>query len=137
MLTAAKEHVSDIDFSITLMTGDGEQIYERQDIFVLSSESASAFTGEESVIREEETEKEDTHVTETLDKSTEGVLYKVAYADNQKNFIFVGKGWGHGVGISQYGAYDLAGRGYSFRQILEAYFEGIELVHYRDTDKYR
>ncbi|MBQ3176494.1 MAG: SpoIID/LytB domain-containing protein [Clostridia bacterium] len=137
VLTAAKEHVSDIDFSVTLMTGDGEQVYERQDIFVLSSESAGAFTGEDSVIREEEAEPEDTHVTETLDKSTEAVLYKVAYAANPNNFIFVGKGWGHGVGISQYGAYDLAGRGYSFRQILEAYFDGIAIVQYRDTENYR
>ena len=137
VLTAAKEHVSDIDFSVTLMTGEGEQIYERQDIFVLSSESAGAFTGEESVIREEEAVEEDTHITETLDKSTEAVLYKVAYADHQNNFIFVGKGWGHGVGISQYGAYDLANRGYTFRQILEAYFDGIEMVHYRDTAAYR
>jgi len=137
VLTAAKEHVSDIDFSVTLMTGDGEQVYERQDIFVLSSESAGAFTGEESVIREEEMKEDDTHVTETLDKSTEAVLYKMAYAANPNNFIFVGKGWGHGVGISQYGAYDLANRSYSFRQILEAYFDGIEIVHYRDTDIYR
>ncbi len=137
VLTAAREHVSDIDFSVTLMTGDGEQVYERQDIFVLSSESAGAFTGEDSVIREEEEEPEDTHITETLDKSTEAVLYKVAYAANPNNFIFVGKGWGHGVGISQYGAYDLAGRGYSFRQILEAYFDGITIVQYRDTENYR
>ena len=135
VLTAAKEHVSDIADSVTLMTGEGEQQYERSDIFVLSSETAGAFTGEASVPAEEETETpEENHVTETLDKSTESVLYKVAYADNPNNFIFVGKGWGHGVGISQYGSYDLASRGYTFRQILETYFDGIALAGYRTVD---
>ena len=135
--TSEGEYVSDIDFSVTLMTGEGEHIYERQDIFVLSSESASAFTGETYIPTEEEEEtEEETHITETLDKSTETTLYKVAYADNPGSFIFVGKGWGHGVGMSQYGAYDLANMGYNAGQILEAYFDGISLVSYRSTNAY-
>jgi len=134
--TAEKEYVSDIDFSVTLMTGDGVQVYERQDIFVLSSESAEAFTGESYVPSETVPEEENNHVTETLDKSTESTLYKVAYAENQNNFIFVGKGWGHGVGISQYGSFDLANMGYTAEEILNAYFDGIELVSYRSTAAY-
>lgn len=130
VLTAEEEYVSDIDFSVTLVTEDGTQIYERSDIFVLSSECASAFTGEEAVVRKEEPKAEEVHVTETLATSTETILRKVAYAENTNNFIFVGKGWGHGVGISQYGAYDLANLGYSCRQILEAYFDGIALTDY-------
>lgn len=137
VLTAEEEYVSDIDFSVTLVTAEGQQTYERSDIFVLSSESASAFTGEESVVRKEETKAEEVHVTETLSTSTETILNKVAYAENTDNFIFVGKGWGHGVGISQYGAYDLANLGYSCRQILEAYFNGIALVDYRTTESCR
>lgn len=136
VLTAEDEYVSDIDFSITLITEDGTQTYERSDIFVLSSECASAFTGEESVVRQEEPKAEEVHVTETLSTSTETILHKVAYAENTNNFIFVGKGWGHGVGISQYGAYDLANLGYSCRQILEAYFSGIALVDYHTTEGY-
>lgn len=137
VLTADEEYVSDIDFSVTLMTEDGTQTYERSDIFVLSSECASAFTGEEAVVQKEEPKAEEVHVTETLATSTETILHKVAYAENTNNFIFVGKGWGHGVGISQYGAYDLANLGYSCRQILEAYFSGIALTDYRTTEGYR
>lgn len=133
VLTAEEEYVSDIDFSVTLVTEDGTQIYERSDIFVLSSECASAFTGEEAVVRKEEPKAEEVHVTETLATSTETILHKVAYAENTNNFIFVGKGWGHGVGISQYGAYDLANLGYSCRQILEAYFDGIALTDYHSV----
>jgi len=137
IITEEGEYVSDIDFSVTLMTGSGEQVYERQDIFVLSSESAEAFTGETSVPTEDESEtEEETHITETLDKSTETTLYKVAYAASPNNFIFVGKGWGHGVGISQYGAYDLGNRGYTAEQILRAYFDGIQLVPYHSVGAY-
>lgn len=140
VLTGDGEYVSDIDFSVTLLTGDGIQDYERQDIFVLSGDTAEAFTGGYSDERETETEPEtrpaepetepETTKPAAPDTTTSETVYKVAYAENKNNFIFVGKGWGHGVGISQYGAYDLAELGYSVEEILGAYFEGIKLVHY-------
>lgn len=43
------------------------------------------------------------------------------------NLLFTGKGAGHGVGLSQWGAAALAGRGYSYRQILRHYY-GPEVV---------
>ena len=43
-------------------------------------------------------------------------------------FIFTGKGWGHGVGLCQVGAYGMAQRGESFDRILKHYYAGIELV---------
>ncbi|MGN1047433.1 MAG: SpoIID/LytB domain-containing protein [Eubacteriales bacterium] len=55
-------------------------------------------------------------VTETLNASSSG------------NFIFAGKGWGHGVGISQYGAKDLSDAGATAEQILSIYFSGISIV---------
>ncbi len=36
-------------------------------------------------------------------------------------------GYGHGVGMSQYGANELAGQGRDFRQILQWYYTGVEL----------
>lgn len=44
-----------------------------------------------------------------------------ATASSSENFIFAGKGWGHGVGLSQYGTKDLAEFGYSYDRILEEY----------------
>ena len=41
------------------------------------------------------------------------------------NFTFVGKGWGHNVGMSQYGAYAMANQGYTYLQILQFYYTGI------------
>jgi stage II sporulation protein D len=43
-------------------------------------------------------------------------------------FIFNGRGWGHGVGMCQVGAYGLAKQGWTFEQILKAYYTGIELT---------
>ncbi len=137
VLTAEGTYISQIENSVVLMTAEGGEVYQRQDIFVITSEGAEAFDqGDISQTppqQETVQPQEPDHVTETLDKSTETTLYKVAYADNPQNFIFVGKGWGHGVGMSQYGAYDLAMLGYDYIQILEAYFDNIKLVHYRSV----
>lgn len=42
-------------------------------------------------------------------------------------FTFSGRGWGHGVGMCQVGAYGLARQGLSYTQILKAYYTGIEV----------
>ena len=46
---------------------------------------------------------------------------KTATASSSQNFVFAGKGWGHGVGLSQYGCKDLAEFGYSYDRILTSY----------------
>ena len=43
-------------------------------------------------------------------------------------FIFEGRGWGHGVGMSQWGAYHMAQIGYSYKEILSFYYKNT-LVH--------
>ncbi len=40
---------------------------------------------------------------------------------------FDGRGYGHGVGLSQWGAYEMARRGFSCRDILKHYYWGIEI----------
>ncbi|MEL6159744.1 MAG: SpoIID/LytB domain-containing protein [Cyanobacteria bacterium J06627_32] len=42
-------------------------------------------------------------------------------------FRFIGGGFGHGVGMSQTGAYNLGEKGYSHQQILEFYYPGTVL----------
>jgi peptidoglycan hydrolase-like amidase len=42
-------------------------------------------------------------------------------------FVFTGRGWGHGVGMCQTGAYGLAREGYSYKQILQKYYSGIRV----------
>jgi stage II sporulation protein D len=43
-------------------------------------------------------------------------------------FTFSGRGWGHGVGMCQVGAYGLARQGLTYTQILKAYYTGIEVT---------
>ncbi|MEN3329408.1 MAG: stage sporulation protein [Acidobacteriota bacterium] len=43
-------------------------------------------------------------------------------------FVFIGRGWGHGVGMCQVGAYGLARQGWSAEQIIKAYYTGVELT---------
>jgi len=40
---------------------------------------------------------------------------------------FYGRGWGHGVGMSQWGAKAMAERGWSARQILNHYYPDTEI----------
>jgi SpoIID/LytB domain protein len=48
-------------------------------------------------------------------------------------YRFIGGGFGHGVGMSQTGAYNLGKQGYSSEQILEFYFPGTELQPISDA----
>jgi stage II sporulation protein D len=43
-------------------------------------------------------------------------------------FVFTGRGWGHGVGMCQVGAYGLAKQGLSAEQIIKTYYTGVELT---------
>lgn len=42
-------------------------------------------------------------------------------------FVFTGKGSGHGVGLSQWGARGMAEKGYSYDEILEHYYPGTRI----------
>jgi stage II sporulation protein D len=44
------------------------------------------------------------------------------------DLIFTGRGWGHGVGMCQVGAYGLAKQGWTFDRILKAYYSNIDLT---------
>ncbi len=43
-------------------------------------------------------------------------------------FVFCGKGWGHGVGLCQYGMEEMAESGFKWFDILKYYYPGIDLV---------
>jgi len=50
----------------------------------------------------------------------------VGESPNRK-YIFYGRGWGHGVGMDQTGAYGMGLEGFSFDQILKHYYKGIAI----------
>jgi len=56
-------------------------------------------------------------------------LYSTAFwtKNNGSNITFFGKGWGHAVGLCQYGAQGMAKKGQQWQKILEHYYPGMEL----------
>ncbi|MDQ3875128.1 MAG: SpoIID/LytB domain-containing protein, partial [Actinomycetota bacterium] len=47
-------------------------------------------------------------------------------------FVVEGRGWGHGIGMSQYGAQGFALHGWSYRRILAHYYRGTTLARVPD-----
>jgi stage II sporulation protein D len=45
-------------------------------------------------------------------------------------FLFTGRGYGHGVGLSQVGAKEMAERGFMYRDIIAFYYRGTTLGSY-------
>jgi stage II sporulation protein D len=54
--------------------------------------------------------------------------YDFEFVQVGNNVIINTKGYGHGVGMSQYGALGMAKNGYSYKDILSHYYSGSELV---------
>ncbi len=52
------------------------------------------------------------------------------YSSNGRvaSISFTGRGWGHGIGMCQYGAYGLAKMGVKYDRILKHYYTGVDLV---------
>ncbi|MBD3413453.1 MAG: SpoIID/LytB domain-containing protein [Candidatus Aminicenantes bacterium] len=46
---------------------------------------------------------------------------------NIRYFTFNGKGWGHGVGLCQVGAFGMARAGADYKEVLKKYYQGIHL----------
>lgn len=46
---------------------------------------------------------------------------------DQRRWIFYGRGWGHGVGLSQTATYGMALEGKTYEEILKHFYRGIEL----------
>jgi len=62
-----------------------------------------------------------------------GTKFKSTFCKTEKvkgGYIFTGKGFGHGVGMCQYGAQALAREGYNYKQILKYYYPTATLTRY-------
>ena len=52
-------------------------------------------------------------------------MFSARRAGNE--YVFEGKGSGHGVGLSQWGTHELASRGSSYQDILDFYYTDVHL----------
>ena len=53
---------------------------------------------------------------------------RVEGPQGEAEFVFLGRGWGHGVGLCQNGAFGMALAGDTYDTILKHYYTGIEIV---------
>lgn len=56
------------------------------------------------------------------------VYDKTRDPDGVDRYTFYGKGWGHGTGMCQVGAYGMAFRGWTFDRILRHYYTGVDVT---------
>jgi stage II sporulation protein D len=47
-------------------------------------------------------------------------------------WVFTGRGWGHGVGLCQVGAYGMAASGHDYKEILAHYYPGTQVLSLRE-----
>ncbi len=111
LTSSAKEDITDTK-SVSVITSNGHATASLDKGYVLSANGKYQLGG----------------TTATTEK-------KMVYAQNSDNFIFVGKGWGHGVGVSQIGLRDLANLGYEANDIVKKYFPMGEIVSWRTLEK--
>ena len=78
--------------------------------------------------------KDDVRSAFVAPRSTLFYLEPIYAADKSlKGYAFIGGGFGHGVGMSQTGAYSLAKLGWSSQQILNFYYPGSQLQPISDS----
>lgn len=47
---------------------------------------------------------------------------------NSSGFLFIGQGYGHGLGMSQWGVKGMADSGYDYKEILQHYYQNVTIV---------
>ncbi len=62
--------------------------------------------------------------------SLRSASFTISYDDEKEEFSITTRGYGHGVGMSQYGANSMAADGSDFEEILAHYYTGAELTEY-------
>lgn len=69
------------------------------------------------------------NITKLEASTTTAVEQKNEYNLKKGEYLIVGKGYGHGLGMSQYGANDMAEAGYSYKDIIKFYYTDVDIIH--------
>ena len=99
----------------TIGGGTGENIYSVNDTgesVALGSMSAIDSSGNVYVI---------------TSSGTSQLVQRTTTSSGSGSFVISGSGYGHNVGMSQWGAYSMANLGYSYRDILQFYYTDVSI----------
>jgi stage II sporulation protein D len=73
-----------------------------------------------------------------VNRGVDGNPLKSTWFDARRSgnrYVFDGRGFGHGVGLSQWGAHEMAKRGKSYRDILTFYYTDVRIEQLGGVDK--
>lgn len=51
-----------------------------------------------------------------------------------ENIIFIGRGYGHGVGLCQQGAINMIRLGHDYKEVIRYYYTDVEIIHYSELN---
>ncbi|MCD6183279.1 MAG: SpoIID/LytB domain-containing protein [Thermovirga sp.] len=106
-----------------------EKLYDHEGVLFASFIKKGVFSTEELMDMLVHPEKKSHYLRLALQRQS-GIKSKHSfsrYSTNGKVLILEGKGWGHGVGMSQWGAKAMAEHGWNFKKILMYYYPGTKL----------
>ncbi|MBN2213518.1 MAG: SpoIID/LytB domain-containing protein [Bacteroidales bacterium] len=66
------------------------------------------------------------------DFDLKSAFFQIIY-DNENHIVFKGRGFGHGVGLCQEGAMEMARVGYTYPDIIHFYFQNVLVVNYHEV----
>ncbi|MFA6948001.1 MAG: SpoIID/LytB domain-containing protein, partial [Eubacteriales bacterium] len=119
------ENISDTQ-TLYVRTADGTSIYSPSAQSSDTAQTTEAVTSSSATLPD---------ITNPLGMNVITETETVTAAGSAGNFVFIGRGWGHGVGLSQYGAKNLAELGYGYEAILKAYFSGTQFNYITSIKK--
>ena len=108
--------------SLTGYLVNGNNYYKLRDVGNALSFGVDYDTANQAVLIDSGSSvSEDPEGSPTPDTTPETTVPPVSYT-------FTGSGWGHSVGMSQWGAYAMAQQGFTYEDILKFYYTGISIA---------
>lgn len=124
LLNGVYDHINVRSLHYTVTGGDAGTYYIND-----ASSSVTGTGGLYVISGDGKTVRANASARETYVITADGTATLARESTNKENiFTFTGAGWGHNVGMSQWGAFAMAEQGYSYRDILEFYYTGITLA---------
>jgi len=107
----------------TINSGEGTDFYAYNQ--PISGQSKQYAIGKDQTVRQ----TKDTAANSSMMTSS-GIKKPETNGSSSDVFTISGRGWGHNVGMSQWGAKGMAERGYTYDQILKYYYTGVSISNY-------
>lgn len=129
--TKLKSRLFDIEYNGKGYNSAEEKVYvydlEKDDIVKKSIDGANILTSNGIEVIDLKELEEEIIITDGYNSYELVGSINTDYTDKTDMFIFKGSGFGHGVGMSQWGAKVMAELGYDYSEILQYYYNGTEI----------